>query len=165
MLTNKKINELIKCPKIIIEATPKNGMAADKQSSLIMRKNLKLQSKEEQHLFDVFIRHNTKFIEQFSIGLLFKTNDKTVGKITLIRYNGEHGQNDWSRENHYSAFHIHKISEKLLKAGIYEPKDIKITQQFSTFDSAMNEFLRHLHIVNYAKYFPHHDEQMLLFEG
>jgi hypothetical protein len=108
MLKNEKIDELIKCPKIIIEAYPKNGMLPDKKSSFVMRKNLKLQSTDKQYFFEVFIRHNIMLIEQFSIGLLFKTDDRAAGKIALIRYNGQHGQSDWSSGNHYSAFHTHR---------------------------------------------------------
>lgn len=165
MLTDQKIAELIKYPKIITEAIPKKGMATDKKSSFIRKRNLKLQSDDEQYFFDAFIRHNTMLIEQFSIGLRFKTDDKTVGKITLIRYNGEHGQSDWSKDNHYSAFHIHKVREILLNKGIYEPEHIEITQKFSTYDSALNAFLKDVHIINFAKYFPHSDKQRALFEG
>jgi len=165
MMTNKKIDELIKCSKAIIDASPKNGMAPDKKSSFIIRKKLRIQSEDEQYFFDVFMRHHTMLIEQFSIGLLFKTDDKTIGKIMLIRYNGEHGQSDWSKNNHYSAFHTHKITEELLDKGVYEPKHIERTDKFTTFDSALNEFLRHVNIINLAEYFPHADKQLPLFEG
>jgi hypothetical protein len=165
MLKNEKIDELIKCPKIIIEAYPKNGMLPDKKSSFVMRKNLKLQSTDKQYFFEVFIRHNIMLIEQFSIGLLFKTDDRAAGKIALIRYNGQHGQIDWSSGNHYSAFHTHRINEKLLAQKIYEPKHIEITDKFSTFNSALNEFRLYVNLVNFTEYFPHSDVQMSLFQG
>ncbi|MBF0377119.1 MAG: hypothetical protein HQK72_06515 [Desulfamplus sp.] len=165
MLNNMMIDELIKCPKNIVDAIPKHGMAIDKKNSFVKRKNLTLKSTDDKHIFEMFLRQNTMFIEDFSIGLMFKTEDKSVGKITLIRYNGEHGQSDWSRDNHYSAFHIHKITEKLLIEGIYEPKDIQITNKFSTFDSALTQFLHYVNVKNFDKYFPHYDKQMYLFEG
>ena len=71
MLTNTKIEELIKCPKYIFEANPKQGMSSDTKSTLIKRKNLKLKSDEDETCqFTVFMRQNTMLIEQFSIGLL-----------------------------------------------------------------------------------------------
>lgn len=93
-------------------------------------------------------------VEQFSIGLRFQTNDKMVGKITLIRYNGAHGQIDWSKDKHHSAFHIHKITAELLAKNIYEPKDIEITERFATFDSALSEFIKYTNIINHSDYFP-----------
>ncbi len=140
-------------------------MSEDKRNKQVKRRNLNLQSLDGNFQFDMFIRQNTMFVEQFYIGLRFKTDDKKLGTITLIRYNGEHGQNDWSKDNHYKAFHIHKISERLLKAGIIEPKEIEITQKFETFEGAVNEFIRDVQVKNYADYFPHSDKQMLLFEG
>jgi len=60
--------------------------------------------------------------------------------------------------------HIHRISEALLAGGIYEPREIEITERYSTFDSAINEFLRYINLMNITEYFPHADKQMLLFE-
>lgn len=150
MLTDNEIEELISCEKIIVKAEPTTGMENDPKSSYVKRKNLQLESTDKRYIFDVFIRQNTKFINQFSIGLRYKINEK---KIILIRYNGEHGQSDWSIDKHYSAFHIHKITEELLDKGIFEPKYIEITSRFTTYDSAINEFRKHVNINNYTKYF------------
>ncbi len=165
MLSNREIDELIKCPKIIIDASPKHGMGIDRKNSFVKRKNLNLKSTAKDCTFDLFIRQNTLLIEDFSIGLLYKTEDKIFGKITLIRYNGEHGQSDWSKDNHYSAFHIHRITEELLIKGIYEPKEIELTDKFSTFDSALNLFLKFVNVKNITEYFPHYEEQLSLFKG
>ena len=165
MLSNKQIDDLIRCPKMIIDASPKHGMAIDRKNSFVKRKNLSLRSTADDYNFDIFIRENTMLIENFSIGLLYKTEDKNFGKITLIRYNGEHGQNDWSRDRHYSAFHVHSITEDLLLQGIYEAKEITLTDKFSTFDSALNLFLKSVNVKNITEYFPHYEEQLCLFEG
>jgi len=154
MLTNKKIEELITCSKIIIDATPKQGMAADNKTALIKRKNLNLTSQDEKHQFTVFIRQNTMLVEQFSIGLLYHLNKFNIKNITLIRFNGEHGQQDWSKDNHYNSFHIHSINEVLLKQRIFEPKEITITNKYNTFHSALFEFIDHVNIVNYVDFFP-----------
>jgi len=69
-------------------------MAADNKSALIKRKKLNLKSKDGKHQYTVFMRQNTMLIEQFSIGLLFKLESINFRKITLIRFNGEHGQAD-----------------------------------------------------------------------
>ena len=43
-------------------------------------------------MFRVFIRQNTNFIENFSIGLLYHTGDRMLRTIALVRYNGPHGE-------------------------------------------------------------------------
>jgi len=53
----------------------------------------------------------------------------------------------------------------LIRKGIYEPKEIEISDTFSTFDSALNEFLTHTNIINSAEYFHHFDKQISSFEG
>ena len=163
MLTGKQIENLINCPKKVVEAHPKNGMLEDKKSSFIKRRNLSLEAIDDDYEFDVFIRQNTTFIEQFSIGLLYKTNDKIMGKLLLMRYNGEHGQSDWTKDGHYRAFHIHRITESLIKEGIFEPKNIEITKEFQSFDEAINKFIRAINIKNYKPYFPHTEKQLSLF--
>lgn len=165
MLTNKQIEELIRCPKEVVEAHPKNGMLEDRRSAFIKRRNLKLEAVNDDSEFEIFIRQNTVFIEQFSIGLLYKTNDKIMGRLLLMRYNGEHGQSDWSKDGHYQAFHIHKITEKLLKDGVFEPKEIEITRDFQSFDEAVNKFIQAVNIKNYKTYFPHAEKQLFLFES
>jgi len=164
MLTNQEIENLIICPKKIIDSLPKKGMVADIKSPIIQRKNLDLISLEGKYQFKIFIRQNTLLIEQFSLGLQYKTDDKTFGDITLIRFNGNHGMRDWSKDGHYNAFHIHKITEKLLKKGILEPKSIKITDLYNTFESAIYMFLKHINIVNSSQYFPTIDAQMSIFK-
>ena len=165
MLTDSDINRLVTCLKRITDAVPKKGMGPDKKSSLIRRKNLKLISEDEQHRFDVFIRHNTMLTEQFSLGLRFRSDDKLIGNITLIRFNGAHGQSDWSRDGHYSGFHIHRISQALLAKGISEPREVEMTDRYSSFDSALNEFLKYVCLTNINAYFPQSPGQRLLFEG
>lgn len=155
MLTNTKIEELIKCPKYIFEANPKQGMPSDTKSTLIKRKNLKLKSDEDETCqFTVFMRQNTMLIEQFSIGLLYNLESINFRRVTLIRFNGEHGQTDWSKDNHYNSFHIHYLNEELLKQRIFEPKLIVITNKFNTFHSALFEFFNHVNIVNFIDFFP-----------
>ncbi|ETR71331.1 MAG: hypothetical protein OMM_08191 [Candidatus Magnetoglobus multicellularis str. Araruama] len=90
MRTNNTIEELIKCPKYIFDAKPSQGMAIDKKSALIKRKNLYLKSEDKKNQFSVFMRQNTMLIEQFSIGLLYKFESLNYRKVTLVRYNGAH---------------------------------------------------------------------------
>lgn len=154
MRTNNTIEELIKCPKYIFDANPSQGMAIDKKSALIKRKNLYLKSEDKKKQFSVFMRQNTMLIEQFSIGLLYKFESLNYRKITLVRYNGAHGQTDWSKDNHYSAFHIHYLSDELIKKRIFEPKLIEITNTYNTFHSALPQFFDYVNIVNFIDFFP-----------
>jgi hypothetical protein len=104
LLTDSDIKKLILCPKMITDALPRKGMISDKKSNIVKRKNLKIISQDGQYHFEIFMRQNTLLIEQFSIGLQFKSDERSIGNLTLIRFNGEHGQSDWSKDNHYSAF-------------------------------------------------------------
>ena len=140
MLSDKQIENLIKCPKSIIETNPTKGMEQDRKSRYIKRKNMKLMSMSGQDEFHVFIRQNTMLTEQFSIGLLYNTKNTQTGIITLVRYNGEHGTSDWSVGQHYSSFHIHSINADLLDKGIYEPEIIEQTDRYTTIDQALALF-------------------------
>jgi len=163
MLTNKQIETLIKCPKTITEAEPQKGMVSDPRNVHTKRKNMKLIAQGGQDEFLVFIRQNMMLTEQFSIGLRYKTENVEIGAITLIRYNGEHGTLDWSKDQHYGSFHIYRINSTLLEQEIYEPKEIKRTNSYSTFEQALALFLQKASIVNASQFLSSDNKQLEMF--
>jgi len=151
MLNQSEIDGLISEPKRIARANPTYGMKTDGRNE---KKNLDLVSADGKHQFDVFIRKNLSLIEDFSVGLIYKSNQKELGDVMLIRFNGSHGQRDWSENRHYSAFHIHAITEDLLREGIRELKNIKMTDRFTSSEQALAEFFSDISVENWQAHFP-----------
>ncbi len=151
MLSQTEIDRLISLPKQIERTTPAHGLKTDGRNE---RKDLDLESTDGNHRFRVFIRKNLMLIEDFSVGLVYRSNRKELGDLMLIRFNGSHGRSDWSEDRHYSAFHIHVMTEKLLTKGVREPKDVSLTDRFSSLEQALVEFFNHVAIENWPAYFP-----------
>jgi len=146
MLTDAEIENLIKCPKKITGSVPAKGMGPDPKSSFILRKNMELVSECGEHEFIVFMRKNTMLTEQFSIGLLYRTRVKEPGKITLLRYNGSHGTNDFSTDGHFGTFHTHRITQSLIESSVYEPSQIENVTSYQTFEQALTLFYQETRI-------------------
>ena len=163
MLTDQQIKYLISCDKKIVNADPKKGMKPDGKSEFLQRRNLDVCSLSEQETFTVFLRKNNFLIEQFSIGILYKTRVREPSSIMLLRYNGIHGTKDYSIDGHYGDFHIHRITENLLSQEIYEPREISRTSLYNSFDQALSLFLRTLNIINPKDFFPVSNIQLELF--
>ena len=72
--------------------------------------------------FRAFTRQNEKFIESFSIGLRYRTNDPRLGTITLARYNGPHGSVSRPGDAHFTHPHIHRMTAEELLRGHTPPK-------------------------------------------
>jgi len=150
MFNDDELEELIKCDKSIIDVKHKSGFKEQGQN---FRKNLTLKSINGE-FFRVFIRKHKELIENFSIGLDFLSNDKEIGELQLIRFNGAHGEEDRTKDGHYSAFHIHKTSEELLSQNKRRLSDIEHTDKYSSFDGAFHYFLNYINIINIDEYFP-----------
>ncbi len=163
MLTDREIQELIQSPKKIKERNPDRGYS---EGDGHRRCNLVLEDDSGGGgIFSVFIRQNTFFIENFSIGLVYK-KDKEVGSITLIRYNGPHGETSRDEDGHYAKSHIHRVIAEEVRSGIMQPqeKHREITEKYSIFEEALNAFLVDVGIVNGSEYFPELN-QLGLFDG
>ncbi|NLC53950.1 MAG: hypothetical protein GX770_08295 [Firmicutes bacterium] len=110
------IHFLISCPKRIKEA-PKKEMVCEKGH---LRNNMKLISDDGKFEFEVFIRVNQAFPENFSIGLVYIPRDGT-SRITLLRYNGPHGPQN-SIDSHHASSHIHIATEENISKGLRAEK-------------------------------------------
>lgn len=105
------------------------------------------------HNFAGFISRNTVFQENFSIGLVYDPKDEK-GKFCLLRCNGLHGETIGAP--HHSFFHIHKVSANDINNGIKVEKHIQKTMEYSTFEDAIQFFIRYINILplDRLKHFP-----------
>ena len=111
-MTDNEIQTLINTSKQIYKKEPRNRY---KEESNYKRCNLTLRGRENDGInFDVFIRQNQTFIENFSIGLICKFSELS-SPVQLIRYNGSHD----SRDNiiHHLKPHIHCVTQEEIQSG------------------------------------------------
>ena len=154
MLTDQDIQRLIELPKLIVAKDPPKGYKDDRGYK---RCNLDLLDETDSSLkFAVFVRQNTKFVENFSIGLRYQTGDSKLRTITLVRYNGPHGEYSQDPDGHYATPHIHRITAAEIASGSVQPQesDRKITNRYSTFEQALMVFLGDVAISNRDDFFP-----------
>lgn len=151
-MTEAELNDLISCPKQITKAMPARGY---KEVGGHKRKDLKVGASPDR-AYLVFIRQNATFIENFSIGLRYNTEKKHTGRVTLVRYNGPHGEESRSKDGHYTASHIHRITTDEMNSDNSEPQESQrdITDKYSSLEEALVVFFKETGVQNYLKYFP-----------
>lgn len=154
ILTDQQIQDLLDIPKTIGEKTPGKGY---KEENNQRRCDLKLETaSDDGAIFTVFIRNHNIFIENFTMGLRYQTNSKAVKTITLVRYNGAHGESSRHPDGHYALPHIHRISEQELASGSSDPQERyrEITDRYGSYEQALRIFFEDIGVTNYAEYFP-----------
>ena len=154
ILTDHQIQDLLAIPKTISEKTPAKGYKEENNNK---RCDLKLETAwDDGDTFAIFIRQHSIFIEGFSIGLRYQTNSKALKTITLVRYNGPHGEYSRNPAGHYAQPHIHRITAQELASGSNNPQEShrEITDRYSTFEQALRIFFEDIGVKNYAEYFP-----------
>ena len=158
MLTDADIADLISRPKRIAKKSPASGYREDGRHK---RCDLELVDIEDERLeYGVFIRQNTNFIENFTIGLSHRPqNDPTMKTLTLVRYNGPHGEYSRNADGHYAVPHIHRITEAEIASGSYQPQERhrELTDRYSTYETALKVFWGDVGVrdeANIDRYFP-----------
>lgn len=154
MLTDQEIQILIELPKTIVAKTPSKGYKQDRGYN---RCYLELLAETEHPTrFAVFIRQNNKFLENFSIGLRYHTGDRRLGSITIVRYNGPHGEVSRHPDGHYAKPHIHRITAAEITSGSIQPQesDRESTDRYTTYEQALMVFLDDVAITNRNECFP-----------
>ena len=152
-LTDEQIQDLLDIPKTIITKTPAKGYKEENNNK---RCDLELETAlDDGDRFSIFIRQNSIFIENFSIGLRYQTNIRKLGTITLVRYNGPHGESSRHPDGHYAKAHIHRITAQEMASGSKEPQEShrEITDRYSSFEQALRIFFDDIGVANYAEYF------------
>lgn len=140
-------------PKRILKKDPINGF---KEGNRHRRCNLDLAAiHPNEGSFVVFIRQSLKYSEDYSIGLRYLTDDRSKGAITLVRYNGLHGEFSRSADGHYAAPHIHRVTPDELAKGSIAPQenDRELTDKYATFEQALVVFFSDIGVTNYDSYF------------
>ena len=153
-MTDQEILGLIACPKTIIDKEPTRGYREDNSNR---RCDLQLVANTDAATpFRVFIRQNLAYIENFSIGLRYRANLPNAETITLVRYNGPHGEAAKAADGHYNKSHIHRITAEEIAAGFTQPqeKHREITERYAVLAQAIGVFFRDIAAGNYAQYFP-----------
>lgn len=153
MLTDGQIRRLVAMPKRIVKKDPAKGY---KDEGNHRRCNLDLAAIHPSvGNFDVFIRQHTLFIENYSIGLRYLTDDSSMGAITLVRYNGQHGEVSRSADGHYAASHIHRITQEELEKGSLAPQDNfrELTDRYTTYEQALAVFFSDVGVADYGSHF------------
>ncbi len=150
MLTDELINKFIKEEKTITEP-PKRDFKEENQH---LRNDFQLTSSDGARRYSVFIRKHIQFLENFSIGLVFHSEEGT--SYNLFRCNGNHGEvvvDILSPIPHF-GYHTHRITANLLENNINEPKQSELTKEYASYEQAINYFCRYVNIKNADKYFP-----------
>jgi len=159
MLTDDLITKLITEEKTITEL-PKKDFKVENQH---LRNDFQLTSSDGVRKYSVFMRQHIIFKENFSIGLVFHSEEGT--SYNLFRCNGNHGEVAVDILNpvpHY-GYHTHKITAELLENNINDPKQNDLTKEYASYEQAMNYFCRYANVKDADKYFPDIN-QMNMFE-
>ena len=154
MYTDEEISDLIRQPKSIISKDPLSGYRDEANHR---RANLRLRSlRDGTDVYEVFLRQHRMFLENFSIGLRYRTGTQSSGTITLVRYNGPHGDYSIARDLHFARPHIHLLTQDELAAGHLQPRELRReeTDQYGTFEEAMLMFLEEIATNNHYDFFP-----------
>lgn len=145
-LTDNEIEELIHCPKNIVDPPRKEMQLVTGH----WRNDMRLESIDREHDFSVFIRKDEDFEENFSIGLVYCPRG-VRGDIHLFRCNGPHGPHILF--DHHDRYHIHMADPKNLSSGLKAERTAHITREYASFQDALGYFLKTCNIVGANEYF------------
>ena len=154
LLSNQNIQDLIRLPKAIRAKTPTRGYREEQGSRRCELDLVPLRALD--CVFPVFIRQNLKFTENFSIGLRYSDEQKNSIPLTLVRYNGPHGESSRTADGHYAKSHIHLLTADELAKGHSQPQERhrEITDQYATLEEALRVFFHDTSTQNYEEFFP-----------
>jgi len=140
MLTDDLISKFISEEKVITELPRKDF----REESQHFRNDFQLTSSDGTRKYSVFMRKHITFLENFSIGLIYHSEEGT--SINLFRCNGNHGEVviDILNPIPHFGYHTHKN----------DPKQSELTQEYASFEQALNYFCRYVNIKDANKFFP-----------
>ena len=153
-ITDDHLFDLITESKRIVSKSPRNGY---REEGRHRRCELELQSvDQDDSLFVVFVRQNIEYGENFSIGLRCRVGTASSRLVTLIRYNGPHGETSRSPDGHFAVPHIHRLTAHELARGSTEPQERvrEFTTRYGTFEHAISVFLDDIGVTNSLDFFP-----------
>lgn len=145
--TDDLINSLITCAKQITKP-PSKSLKSDRGH---LRNDFEVESDNGEHRFRCFVRVNEKFQENFSVGLDYLPKDEP-GSVMLVRCNGPHGPH--KVHDHHTFCHIHKATADTIRKGLRPESNIEVTEGYSSYQDAVQFFLKMTNIRDEGKYFP-----------
>jgi hypothetical protein len=160
--SKEEIEKLLSCAKII-KTPPKAQMVLEKGS---YRNDMGLISTDDKLEFDVFMRKNMDFPENFSIGIEYKPRGEK--SFCLLRCNGPHGKFKGEPEETESVhfhYHFHKAKPENLERGIRAEQNGEITKGYASFEDALPYFLKTINVEGYESHFPALLQQQINFEN
>ena len=152
-MTQQLIQELIRLPKTIVGKRPNAGYREERGSRHC---DLDLRPcGQDEGTFAIFVRQHIRFVENFSLGLRYRGGDFPSG-ITLVRYNGAHGESSRNPDGHYAKPHIHRMTEQEIASGSTRPqeRDRTVTHKYIRLADALLVFFKDVGVSNYRAYFP-----------
>lgn len=152
--SDQLIDELITCPKKVIEAPKDSGVVRGSRKIKFM-----LESVNGQYSFSGFISKNLTFQENYSIGLVYNPKEEK-NKIVLVRVNGPHGPNE--NAPHHDGPHIHLATADRINAGLKPEGEIEIDVPYSTIEDAIQYYIKRINIIpaDRIKHFPPPNNQI-----
>lgn len=154
------LKSLIKEEKIIIEPPKKEF----KETGQHIRNSVELKSNDGERLYSVFIRKHKEYIENFSIGLIYKPIERE--SFQLIRFNGNHGESlsGLLSYNKHRDYHIHEMTSDALEEGITDPVKSFVTKEYASYEQAICSFCSYVNIRDFNKYFVNCQQDSLFKE-
>lgn len=134
LITDQKIRELIEMTKRVTNPTTRTNHKVGHD-----QKNYTLTSDDGEE-FNLYLRQNTMegMEDDFSCGLSWISETSEV--LTLLRYNGSSHDHPNPMEKERTGFncHIHKATEKYIKAGRKADGFAEATDRYSTLQGALH---------------------------
>ncbi|XDZ50251.1 hypothetical protein AB8Q18_08570 [Neisseriaceae bacterium CLB008] len=132
-ITDQDLDDLIKCHK---RATKNARDIPDKRH---IKKDFSLvASKYPEYKFTLYIRHSLEMEDDYTVGLRVSL-PKEKNPLTLVRFNGSsHGhKNVLEDESFPFNEHIHKATERYIKAKLKAEGYALVTDQYTTVEGAL----------------------------
>lgn len=152
-MKNEELQTLLNCPKVISEK-PKKAFSVRQGSE---HNDFKLISIDNNELnFRVFMRKNSKFSENFSVGLEYIVKG-LEDDIKLVRFNGVHKHiNKIINDEKFETFHVHTVTQQAIEEGLKPESYAIITEEYKTFEEALILFWKRVNIQDdIHTYFPY----------
>ena len=154
MITDAFLQDLVTCPKK--SSSLKQARFSIKNRS--RRCNILCSSVDGTYQFEIFLRQSTEFIEDFSVGLIWKnasSDGSTLPECILIRCQGPHdGKEELGSDLHHT-FHTHTLTSTDVHEHRYKkPSKRESTDHFASFEQAIQFFEAHCHVPGLSSVSP-----------
>ena len=164
MITNQYIQELITCPKK--SSSLSRAKFIEKNRS--RRCEIDCYSQDDRFHFTIFLRQSIEFIEDFSVGLIWKeafNQESTLPDCVLIRCQGPHdGKSEEGSDMHHS-YHTHTLTEIDVREHRYtKPSKRQYAETYSSFQEAIYYFEEYCGMIGLRNILLKDSDQLTLYD-